>query len=146
MALKKVEERNKAMLTLLNGWKGLEDDTINSCSKILKNTKNPIVSTLITAIRNDSEKHKTIIQLLIDSMTKKAFVLVPADLIGLSSLLEKHIQIEQKSINTAKKAIEMSRDAIVKQLLKLILEDEKNHKKLTAQINELKFRVTARTT
>lgn len=146
MALKKVDERNKQMLELLKGWTSLEKHTIRSCSKISKKTKNPIIKTLITAIKNDSEKHESILQLINDSMTKRAFVLTPDDLIGISTLLDKHITIEQKSITTANKAIDMSRDAVVKQLLRLILEDEKKHVKLIEQMNELRFRVTARVT
>ncbi len=146
MALKKAEERDKQMLDLLKGWKALEDHTIKICSKISKKTKNPIIKTLITAIKNDSEKHKSILQLINDSMTKMAFVLTPDDLIDISTLLDKHITIEQKSIITANKAIDMSRDAVVKQLLRLILEDEKKHVKLIEQMNELRFRVTARVT
>lgn len=146
MALKKAEKRDKQMLDLLKGWKQLEDYTIKSCTKISKKTKNPIIRTLITAIKNDSAKHRQILQLINDSMTKKAFVLTPDDLMGVSTLLDKHIGIEQKSITTALKAIEMSRDATVKQLLRLILEDEKKHAKLVEQMNELRFRVTARVT
>ncbi len=146
MALKKAEERNKKMLDLLKGWKSLEEDTINSCSRISKKTKNPIIKTLITAIKNDSKKHRSIINLISNSMTKKAFVLIPDDLAGVSSLLDKHITIEQKSIDIAKEAIDMSRDATVKQLLRFVLEDEKQHEKLLDQMNKMKFMVTARVT
>lgn len=64
----------------------------------------------------------------------------------MATLLNKHLTIEQKSITTAHTAIELSRDAVVKQLLKLILEEEKRHEKLIEQINTLKFQVTARVT
>jgi rubrerythrin len=146
MALKKAEERDKQMLELLKGWKALEEHTIKICSKISKKTKNPIIKTLIIAIKNDSAKHRSILQLINDSMTKKAFILAPDDLVGISTLLDKHIDIEHKSITTATKAIDISRDAVVKQLLRLILEDEKKHVKLIEQMNELRFRVTARVT
>jgi rubrerythrin len=146
MALTKAAQRDKQMLNLLKEWTKLEDYTIRSCSNISRKTKNPIIKTLITAIKNDSAKHKAIIKLITDSMTRKALVLAPDDLKGISSLLDKHITIEEKSIKTAYKAIDVSRDATVKQLLRLILEDEKKHAKLAEQMNELKFRVTARVT
>ncbi|TAN39338.1 MAG: hypothetical protein EPN25_11790 [Nitrospirae bacterium] len=146
MALAKASERDKNLLTLLKQWKGLEDITIKSCSSILKKSTNPIIQTLTNAIRNDSEKHKAIIQLVIDSMTKKAIVLTSEDLADVASLLDKHIGIEQKAIDMAEEAIELSRDAIVVQMLKLILEDEKKHKKMAKQMNELKFRITAKIT
>jgi len=146
MALAKASARDRDLLALLRQWKGLEDTTIRSCSAILKKSANPIVQTLTNAIRNDSEKHKAIIQLVIDSMTKKAIVLTSEDLADVASLLDKHIAIEQKAIDMAEGAIEICRDAIVVQMLKLILEDEKKHKKMAKQMNELKFSITARIT
>lgn len=146
MALSKAAIRDREMLDLLKGWKAIEGYTIRSCTSIIKKSKNPIIKTLTTAIKNDSEKHKAILQLVIDSMTKHGFVLTSEDLAGVSSLLDKHVAIEQKAIDTAEKAIEMSRDPISTQLLKLILDDEKKHKKLAVQMNELKFRLTAKIT
>jgi hypothetical protein len=151
MAIEKMTPKERAaqdrqMLSLLRKWKDLEDKTIKSCEAILKKTKNPIIATLGGAIKNDSEKHKAIIQLVIDGMTKTGFVLSPDDLADVSSLLGKHIALEQKSIEMAGKAIELSRDAITKQMLKLILEDEKKHKKMAVQMNELKFAITAKIT
>jgi len=43
----------------------------------------------------------------------------------------------------ANKAIEMTHDSITKQLLKLILEDEKKHKMMATRMSELKYRITA---
>jgi Mn-containing catalase len=146
MASKKAGERDKKMLDLLQGWKALEERTVTSCDRIYKKTKNPVVKTLITIIKSDSKKHKSILKFIIESMTKKAMVLSPEELATVATLLNKHLTIEQKSITTAQTAIEMSRDAVVKQLLKLILEEERRHEKLIEQINTLKFQVTARVT
>ena len=146
MPLKKAKERDKKMLGLLDSWMKLEEHTIKSCSNISGKTRNPLIKTLITAIKNDSQKHKAIIKLITDSMTKKALVLTPDELKGISSLLNRHITIEQKSIDLAEETITVTRDATARQLLKLILEDEKKHAKLVEQINELKFRVTASVT
>lgn|GEM_PF-1415082 len=135
---------DRELLKLLKKWVSIEDQTIKSCVAILNKAKNPIIGTLTAAIRNDSEKHKSILQMLIDGMTKTGFVLSPEDLAGVSSLLNKHIELEQKSIETANKAIELSHDTIVSQMLKLILEDEKKHKKMASQMSELKLRITAK--
>ena len=101
------------------------------------------MKTLTTAIRNDSQKHAEILQLIIDSMTKEAYQLSPDDLAGVASLLNKHIDIEQEAIDMANKAIDMTRDSVTKQLLKLILEDEKKHKMMAERMSELKYRITA---
>jgi bacterioferritin (cytochrome b1) len=143
MAAPKAHARDRELLALLRTWKGVEASTIKSCDAILKKAKNPIMTTLTMAIKNDSEKHASILQLIIDSMTKMAYELSPDDLAGISSLLSKHIELEQESINTANKAIEMTRDAVTKQLLKLILEDEKRHKMMATRMSALKYRITA---
>ncbi|HSW64533.1 MAG TPA: hypothetical protein VLH56_14690 [Dissulfurispiraceae bacterium] len=138
--------RDKELLGLLRKWKGVEATTIKSCDAILKKSKNPILVILTTAIKNDSVKHQSIIQLIIDSMTKKAYELAPEDLAGVASLLNKHIALEQTSIEIATKSIEMSRDAITKQLLRMILDDEKKHKSMAEKMGALKYRITAGTT
>jgi rubrerythrin len=143
--LKKALIDNK-MLALLKRWKELEAATIKSCGAITKKTKNPLVKTLIMAIANDSAKHKSILQLIIDGMTKKAFVLTPDDVSHISALLDKHVDLENEAIAIAGQAIKISKDPVTKQLLRLILEDEKKHANLTEQINELKFRTLARIT
>lgn len=149
MALQSVTAKQRAamdreLISLLRKWIVIEEQTIKSCAAIVNKTKNPIVSTLTAAIKNDSEKHKSILQMVIDGMTRQGFVLSPEDLAGVSSLLGKHIALEQKSIDTATKAIGLSHDTIVSQMLKLILEDEKKHKKMATQMNELKLRITAK--
>ncbi len=137
---------DKEMLKLLRKWITIEEQTIRSCGAIINKAKNPIIATLTAAIRNDSEKHKAILQLVIDGMTKSGFVLSPDDLASVSSLLNKHIVLEQKSIETASRALELSYDPIITQMLKLILEDEKKHKKMASQMNDLKFSITAKIT
>jgi hypothetical protein len=152
MALRKTKAktdaaaREKEMLDLLKSWKELEDITIKSCDSILNKSKNQIIKTITTSIKNDSAKHKAIIQIIQNSITKEGYVISPDDLMGVSTLLNKHMEYEQKSITIAKKALAISRDAITKQLLNIILEDEKKHKLFARQMNELKFRVSAKVT
>ena len=151
MVLQRVSTEKRAqldreLLKLLRKWVSIEDQTIKSCAAILNKAKNPIIGTLTAAIRNDSEKHKTILQMVIGGMTQNGFVLSPDDLAGVASLLNKHITLEQKSIETATEALELSHDPIVTQMLKLILEDEKKHKKMASQMNDLKFMVAAKVT
>ncbi|HWR89528.1 MAG TPA: hypothetical protein VN260_04680 [Dissulfurispiraceae bacterium] len=145
MALEKVAERDRELMTLLRKWKSIEDTTIKSCEKILGKAKNPIVVTFVTSIKNDSEKHKALIQYIIDAQTKKGYVLAPEELKDVAALLNKHVELEQKSIEIATEAIEKSRGE-TKLLLKTILEDEKRHKKLAQLMEEQKLLVVARTT
>ncbi|MBF0558014.1 MAG: hypothetical protein HQL08_04460 [Nitrospirae bacterium] len=146
MTAKERAKQDRALLSLLKKWQVIEGKTIESCETILKKSRNPIIKTLSRAIKNDSEKHKSILQLVIDGMTKTGYVLSPDDLADVASLLGKHIALEQKSIDVANQAIGISRDTITTQMLKLILEDEKKHKKMAQQMNDLKFAITGKIT
>ena len=100
MALQRVSKEKGAaldreLLKLLKKWVGIEDQTVKSCAAILNKAKNPIIATLTAAIRNDSEKHKTILQMVIDGMTQNGFVLSPDDLAGVASLLNKHVALNR---------------------------------------------------
>jgi bacterioferritin (cytochrome b1) len=143
MAAPKARARDRELLALLRKWKGIEASTIKSCDTIRRKSKNPIMTTLLMAIRNDSEKHAAILQLIIDSMTKMAYELTPDDMAGISSLVGKHIELEQESIDIAYKALEMTRDSVTRQFLKIILEDEKKHKMMATRMSALRYSMTA---
>ena len=148
MATKKMKGKklDQKLVDILRSWKTTETYTIKGCEKITAKTGNPIVKTIINAIRSDSEKHRTILQLILDSMTKRAITLTPDEIAELSSSINRHISLEEKTIEYAENAIGRSTDPVVKQLLKYILEDEKKHKMMLEQLNELKIRALAKIT
>ena len=148
MATKKMKGKkmDQKLVEILRSWKTTETYTIKGCEKITAKTDNPIITTIINAIRSDSEKHRAILQLILDSMTKKAISLTPDEIAELSSSINRHISLEEKTIEYAENAIGRSTDPVVKQLLKYILEDEKKHKMMLEQINELKIRALSKIT
>ncbi len=148
MATKKMKGKkmDQKLVEILRSWKTTETYTIKGCEKITDKTSNPIVKTIINAIRSDSEKHRAILQLILDSMTKRAISLTPDEIAELSSSINRHISLEEKTIEYAENAIGRSTDPVVKQLLKYILEDEKKHKMMLEQINELKIRALSKIT
>lgn len=50
----------------------LEDETIKQADATLRKTKNKLVKMTMEMIKNDSQKHKAMQKLLIDSLTKEA--------------------------------------------------------------------------
>ena len=148
MAKKKMKGKkaDQKLVEILRSWRTTETYTVKGCEKITAKTGNPIVKTIINAIRSDSEKHRAILQLILDSMTKRAISLTPDEIAELSSSINRHISLEEKTIEYAEKAIRRSTDQVVKQLLKYILEDEKKHKMMLKQLNELKIRALAKIT
>lgn len=76
MAKKKTfAENTNKLITALEDWMELEDETIKQADATLRKTKNKLVKMTMEMIKNDSQKHKTMQKLLIDSLTKEALLL-----------------------------------------------------------------------
>jgi rubrerythrin len=138
---KKADQR---LIEILRSWRTTETYTIKGCEKLLARSDNQLVKTIISAIRSDSEKHRDILQLILDSMTKQAIHLTPEEIADIASSIDRHISIEEKTIGYTEKAIGKATDPVMKQLLRYILDDEKKHERMLTQLSELKIRTLAK--
>jgi bacterioferritin (cytochrome b1) len=80
-------------------------------------------------------------QLIIDSLEKSSIPVLIDHLEKTWGTIEEHIQLEQKTIelaNESLKAIEGTRDVVQQYLLNYLLEDEKKHDKLLADLDLIK--------
>ena len=125
-------------LQTMKEWQNLEDKTIASANSLLSNTNNPLIKTTMEMIKNDSEKHKTILQMIIDNLTKESLRLTPEEIAPLSDMLSRHIQTEAQSIEIAKKALEMGRLFVTRYFLSYILADEQKHHAMLSRLDEVK--------
>ncbi len=135
---KQPAENSKEFLKLIKEWQALEDATIASASAMLKKTKNPIVKMTMELIKKDSEKHKIVQQMIIDSITKEAIHLDPEELNAVSDMLNKHMEAEADSLCLAEKALQESELFTTKYLLSYLIADEAKHHGLMCQLNDLK--------
>lgn len=135
---KRPAEASKAFLKIIQDWQVLEDDTIRFSEDMLKKSKNPLVRMTMEMIRSDSKKHKTMQQMLIDSITKEAVHLSPDELATISDTLNKHIAAEQKSLELADEALKHSELFITRFILKMLIADETKHHNVLGDLNELK--------
>ncbi|HET6515884.1 MAG TPA: hypothetical protein VFG09_12040 [Thermodesulfovibrionales bacterium] len=135
---KKPIEDSEAFLQLIREWQQLEDKTIESADGLIKSSKNPLVKMTMEMIRHDSEKHKIMQQMLIDSLTKEAIHLSPDDLAPLSDMLNRHLEAEAKSLALADAALEKSELFITRYILSYLIADETKHHSLIGKLNELK--------
>src|SRR3989304_3126502 len=117
MAKKKPVEQSAAFLKIIRDWQKLEDDTINHADTLMKKSKNRLVKMTMEMIKHDSQKHKVMQQMLIDSLTKEAFILSPDDLASLSSGLNKHLEAEAKSLELADEALKNSELFVTRYIL-----------------------------
>jgi len=135
---KKAAETSKEFLKAIKEWQKLEDDTINHAESLLKKSKNRLIKMTMEMIKHDSQKHKVMQQMLIDSITKEPFILSPDDLAQLSDGLNKHLAAEAKSLELADEALNNSELFVTRYILSYLIADEQKHHSLLGKLNELK--------
>ena len=136
--MKKPVENSEEFLTLIKEWQALEDRTITSAEELMGKTNNPLVKMTMEMIKHDSEKHRVMQQMSIDSITKETIHLSPDELAPLSDMLNKHLEAEAKSLSLADAALERSELFITRYILSYLIADETKHHSLINKLNELK--------
>jgi len=138
MAKKKPIEMSTNFVKLIKDWQKLEDETIRYADTLMKKSKNRLVKMTMEMIKHDSQKHKAMQQMLIDSLTKEPFILSPDDLASLSDGLNKHLAAEAKSLELADQALNSSEMFVTRYILSYLIADEQKHHNLLGKLNELK--------
>ncbi|MEW6109567.1 MAG: hypothetical protein AB1632_10435 [Nitrospirota bacterium] len=138
MAKKKPVELSGKFLKVIREWQKLEDETIAHADSLMKKTKNRLIKMTMEMIKHDSQKHKAMQQMLIDSITKEPFILSPDDLASLSEGLNRHLAAEAKSLELADEALMNSELFVTRYILSYLLADEQKHHNLLGKLNELK--------
>lgn len=138
MAKTKGPERIENMVKLLKNWQKLERKGIDDTAEMIEETKNPLVRMIMSIIRHDSLMHHRVQQFLIDSVTEEDVPLSREDLAQIWDKVEQHDRLEKKTVEMAEELREQAWSPVHKQLLTYLLEDEKKHTGLMAQLQEVK--------
>ena len=138
MAKRKPVEQSKEFIKNLRDWQKLEDETIMHADALMKKSKNRLVKLTMEMIKHDSQKHKAMQQMLIDSLTKEPFILTPDELGALSAGLNKHLAAEAKSLELADEALNNCELFVTRYILSYLIADEQKHHALLGKLNELK--------
>jgi len=136
--VKKPAENSKEFLKTIKEWQKLEDDTIRFSEEMLKKSRNKLVRLTMDMIKHDSQKHKAMQQMLIDSIEKEPFVLSPDELNALGNGLNKHLAAEARSLELADEALLNSEMFVTRYVLSYLIADEQKHHNLLGKLNELK--------
>lgn len=59
------------LANIFEEWQGLENNTISLIETLLNKTENSFVKTVMSIIRHDSEKRKTMLQFALSHMAKE---------------------------------------------------------------------------
>jgi len=135
---KKPAEQSNQFLKIIRDWQKLEDETIKFSDDMLKKTKNPLIKMTMEMIKHDSQKHKVMQQMLIDSVTKQALILSPDDLNNLGDGLNRHMEAEARSVELADEALKNSELFATKYVLSYLIADEQKHHNLLSKLEDLK--------
>ena len=134
--MKSPAETSEEFLSIIREWQALEEKTIASADELIRKGKNPLVSMTMEMIKHDSGKHKVMLQMILDNLKKEAVHLSPDELAPISALLNRHMEVEAKSIALANDALKKSELAMTRHILSALLDDETKHHSQLHTLNE----------
>lgn len=138
MSTKEIQEK---IVQNMQEWKKIENASVASTGKVIEKTENPIVSLIMEIIQRDSQMHYRIQDLIIDSLEKSTVSLTPEELGDVWGMIEKHIELEKKTIELAKDSLDALRGrkmVIQEYLLDYLRIDEEKHNAVLETLSTIK--------
>lgn len=138
MSQKELQEK---LVGNMERWQKVENAAVVSTGEIIAKTENPVIRLVMEIIQRDSQMHYRLQELIIDSLERKAVTLTPDELGDVWEAIEKHIQIEEKTIALAEEAIDAlkgSEMAVQQYVLGYLLEDERKHTNMLKALDTIK--------
>ncbi|MEM2102921.1 MAG: hypothetical protein QXM22_05350, partial [Candidatus Bathyarchaeia archaeon] len=130
----------KKLIELIKKQIDIERQVGKSVDKQLEMVHDIAAKLLLTEMKFDARKHETILQGILDVISHNDVSLWDhriqsyVDRQMVKKELEKHVKIEQETLNLAKEQINHTDDDGIKMLLQHILEDEDRHHNLLKTI------------
>jgi len=135
------KEIQQAIVDNMKRWQKIENASVASTGKIIDKTDNPVVRLIMEVIQRDSQFHYRVQEMIADSLETKTITLTPDDLGEVWEMIEKHIELEKKTVELAEEALEnlKGKKMVVQEyLLHYLLEDEKKHNLVLDQLGIIK--------
>lgn len=122
-------------------WQGVERESVASADAVLAKTKHPLLRLVMEIIRHDSELHDRIQQFIVDAIESRPVTLTPDDMGEISSLLERHLKLEDQMVDAVNASVETIRGhkmLVEEYLLDFLIQDEKKHAALLRSLDKVK--------
>ena len=122
-------------------WQKVENASLVSTSETIAKTDNRAIRLIMEIIQRDSQMHYRIQQWIADSLQHAEVSLSPYDLNQVWDIIEKHIEIEKKMAESAKKALKALKGAqmgVQEYFLTYLMEDERKHETLLTNLEKFK--------
>ena len=138
MSTKEVQEQ---IISNMRNWQKVENASVASTGSVIEMTDNPIVRLIMEIIQRDSQMHYRVQDLIAESLESKVVTLTPEELAVVWDKIEKHIEIEKKTIELANEALDALKGkkmVVQEYLLDYLLMDENKHNKILDSLGTIK--------
>jgi gamma-glutamyl phosphate reductase len=138
MSTKKIQEK---IIDNMRRWQKIENASISSTGHVMERTKNPLVRLVMEIIQRDSQMHYHVQEFIAESLESKTISLTPEELNDVWTMIEEHIQLEEKSVELANEAIQALRGrkmVVQEYLLDYLRMDEQKHDKILETLSTIK--------
>ncbi len=135
------KEVQQQIVENMKRWQKIEDSSVASTGGIIEKTDNPLIRQVMEIIQADSRRHHHVQQMIIDTFERQSVTLTPEDLGEVWDLVEKHIELERKTVQFAEEALSAlkgTKMVVVQYLIEYLLEDENKHNKILANLEGIK--------
>lgn len=136
-----IKDLELEIVEAMKKWQRMEDASLASTGRIIEKTTNPIIRLMMEIIQRDSQMHYMVEKWVADSLGETVFNLSPDDLNKVWTLIERHIELEERMVDTVKKllpSLKGKRMVLQEYLLNYLLEDETKHVSLLKRLQGVK--------
>ncbi|HVN23229.1 MAG TPA: hypothetical protein VMT71_04620 [Syntrophorhabdales bacterium] len=137
----KVRDLQSRIADAMKQWQKMEDASLASTGRIIEKTTNPIIRLIMEIIQRDSQMHHNVEKWVAESMESATVSFTPDELRKVWTMIESHIELEEKMIDTVKKllpALKGKRMVVQEYLLDYLLKDETKHAYLLRRLEIIK--------
>ena len=135
------KETQEKIIDNMHRWQKIENASVASTGEVINKTDNPIIRLVMEIIQRDSQMHFRVQDLIAESLGTKTISLSPDELLKVWDLIEKHIKLEEKTVELAmeaKKALEGKKMVVQEYLIDYLLVDEEKHNKILQTLETIK--------
>lgn len=135
------KELQDSIVSTMKTWQKVEDVSVSSTGQVIEKTSNPVIRMVMEIIQHDSQRHYRVQQMIIDTFERQAVSLQPEELAEIWEMVERHIEIEKRTVELASqalKAIKNKKLVVQEYLINYLLEDEEKHNHMLTALSMIK--------
>lgn len=141
MAEKKTTKQiQEELMTSMKQWQKIEDNSVESCARVIESTDHPLIKMVMEIIMNDSKMHYKVQGMIMKSL-EEPIPLTPDDMTEVWEGLEKHMKLEKQMVGHVEQTlndVKKRKMMIPEYLLNYLYTDEIKHNSLLSLLEGIK--------